>query len=197
MATTITNPWAHNGVDWDWDDHLKHGYQGGTDYKGTIGVNIPSPCVGTAYILNDGLNSVAIDTAEGIQINLRELDHRVGTFPRRVKVDEIVGVGGRLGQKFLHVDAIVNGKRVPFETVVTPPATTTASSGSKPLVDSEDEDMVLIEAQGRFWLVKSIGKSPIVELKDKTQIAIAKKVCKNVSFDSAANIAVLQGMLAA
>ncbi|HEY4267535.1 MAG TPA: hypothetical protein VGM94_05015 [Galbitalea sp.] len=153
MTNTITNWWAALPVGLNWDGHKAEGLQGGTDYEDTVGLPIKSPADGTAYIVNDGLNSVEVQLENGIIVTMRELASRTGSFPRPIKRGGVIGTGGRLGTKWLHVDATVNGVRVPFESVVTPVVSTAGVSKVTSVIPPEVEMKVITNTKKRYWLL--------------------------------------------
>lgn len=182
MSVKITDRYRKQGVDWDWHDHIVHGYQGGTDYLGTIGETIEAATAGWAIALDDGLNTVAITNASGVTVNARELDHRLGHFPREVKNGEHIGVGGRLGYKFLHMDAIVHGVRVPFESVVTPSLITSAVGAVVALVAPSKTRR---KKTAVMWLNNGKGKYVLVrEFSSEDRSADHANVSKELGFKS-------------
>lgn len=118
--TNVISPFHGYAVGWTWAQHRAAGYNGGTDYEVAPGHHVPSPATGVGRKVADGLNSVEVEVADGRIFTIRELASYDGKYPRNVKQGEYLGVTGRLGTKWPHIDATVNGVRVPFEPQVTP-----------------------------------------------------------------------------
>lgn len=139
MTITIVNPFLkpysdkNYPITWTWEDHIRNGYYGGTDYGVPPGHPIVSPADGTAVVINDGLNGIGIVLHDGRTIIIREATVRVGRFPRPVSLGERIGITGRLGNKFPHIEGeSVGGTRIRFEPMVTQ-ASSPAGGGSTPI----------------------------------------------------------------
>jgi hypothetical protein len=140
----IVNPFAGCEVGWSWAEHVAAGYQGGTDYI----MYPPNPITAAAdgtVTLASGQNgftpgrAIILKLADGRTINYREVATILVKSGTKVTRAQAIGMPNR-ASRWPHIDATVDGMRVPFEPLVT--GLSTAGGGSTPITpEKKDENM--------------------------------------------------------
>lgn len=138
----IVNPFAGCRVGWTWAQHVaainpttgQH-YAGGTDYIMYPPRQITAAADGVVELVAGGNGftpgkAIVLKLADGRSINYREVASTLVSSGAKVVRGQAIGNPNR-ASRWPHIDATVNGVRVPFEPLVN--SLTTASGGSVPL----------------------------------------------------------------
>lgn len=145
MTLWIENPFQGFEVGWTWAEHVKAGYQGGTDY-------IFYPSDGDIVAAADGRVTLVAGTngftpgpaillalSDGRAINYREVARPLVKSGQMVVQGQAIGVPNK-ASRWPHIDATVGGKRVPFEPLVNV-GTNTAGGGGTPVTPPRGNSM--------------------------------------------------------
>lgn len=162
----IVNPFAGCAVGWDWGQHIAAGYHGGTDYIMYPPRKITAAADGVVTLVlgENGFTpgkAIHLKLADGRTINYREVASPLVASGTKVTRGQAIGNPNR-ASRWPHIDATVNGVRVPFEPLVNSLAT--ASDGSKPVdnVEHQEDDMPR-------WMTRTDGTLNTTAIYDETR----------------------------
>lgn len=103
------------GRGWDWAAHKRHGKVGGEDFEVPSGTPILADAAG-AITVTGTIVRLTIDTRRSI-IYRHVYPHRA-VHGRRVAIGDVIALSGADGGLWPHKEAYLDGKRIPFSTLV-------------------------------------------------------------------------------